>query len=232
MRLPELTYPRRNHRRRSSHPLGWRSPLRAAGENRADGGAPRTQSPIERAEPCRTQLPEPGLPRSLHRPEPGTGRPSERGKGIDPAPPHAERPQPGSLPDVPVSCPAADICRASPSRTRVRDIRIANLRSVRNRSRYKRTSFQSCPLRAKDRFTKANDNTRPGHESRTKRRNCLKNMVGSRRLELPTSSVSRKRSNQLSYEPTKGGKSQYNNLISILWQNRIPRSSRAWPAHR
>jgi hypothetical protein len=27
-------------------------------------------------------------------------------------------------------------------------------------------------------------------------------MVGSRRLELPTSSVSRKRSNQLSYEPT------------------------------
>ena len=31
---------------------------------------------------------------------------------------------------------------------------------------------------------------------------CLKTMVGSRRLELPTSSVSRKRSNQLSYEPT------------------------------
>ena len=30
-------------------------------------------------------------------------------------------------------------------------------------------------------------------------------MVGSRRLELPTSSVSRKRSNQLSYEPTKAG---------------------------
>ena len=30
----------------------------------------------------------------------------------------------------------------------------------------------------------------------------LKKMVGSRRLELPTSSVSRKRSNQLSYEPT------------------------------
>jgi hypothetical protein len=31
----------------------------------------------------------------------------------------------------------------------------------------------------------------------------LKTVVGSRRLELPTSSVSRKRSNQLSYEPTK-----------------------------
>jgi hypothetical protein len=30
----------------------------------------------------------------------------------------------------------------------------------------------------------------------------MKIMVGSRRLELPTSSVSRKRSNQLSYEPT------------------------------
>ncbi len=41
-------------------------------------------------------------------------------------------------------------------------------------------------------------------------------MVGSRRLELPTSSVSRKRSNQLSYEP---GKHQFS-MRSGSIQNR------------
>jgi hypothetical protein len=39
-------------------------------------------------------------------------------------------------------------------------------------------------------------------------------MVGSRRLELPTSSVSRKRSNQLSYEPMKS--TSYTDTNEIL----------------
>ena len=51
-------------------------------------------------------------------------------------------------------------------------------------------------------------------------------MVGSRRLELPTSSVSRKRSNQLSYEPTNGGKAQYTNqsVIETMVPGEFPSS--------
>ena len=51
-------------------------------------------------------------------------------------------------------------------------------------------------------------------------------MVGSRRLELPTSSVSRKRSNQLSYEPTNGGKTQYSNhsVIATIVPGEFPSS--------
>ena len=51
-------------------------------------------------------------------------------------------------------------------------------------------------------------------------------MVGSRRLELPTSSVSRKRSNQLSYEPTTGGNFQYTNrpVIATIVPDELPSS--------
>jgi hypothetical protein len=44
-------------------------------------------------------------------------------------------------------------------------------------------------------------------------------MVGSRELESPTSSVSRKRSNQLSYEPI------YKNLFDLIWAVTAPKSS-------
>jgi hypothetical protein len=45
-------------------------------------------------------------------------------------------------------------------------------------------------------------------------------MVGSRRLELPTSSVSRKRSNQLSYEPTESMTYEFTEEIRAFLQEK------------
>jgi hypothetical protein len=52
----------------------------------------------------------------------------------------------------------------------------------------------------------------------------LKIMVGSRRLELPTSSVSRKRSNQLSYEPTSEVQYSNHSVIETIVPGEFPSS--------